>query len=189
MQRAFLFLMVVASLCEVACGNGGVDEGPIYTTGGGTTGGDGDGDETSETDEEPCAPAAVECLVDSDCCPQLQAASEALATLLCHPDGAYPNRWDCVEGECVNLGCDGGDAPCPGGSSGDGDGDGDGDGGVWECHSVGGVDHCIQPCNPANEESCDFLQGNHPGQMECTGQTDVTPPTEPTYFCQQADNS
>jgi hypothetical protein len=78
-------------------GDGGPDGGP---------GGDGGVDETGT------GPAACEynpqgaCVAPQDCCvnvPRLPAAGSDAPG--CTAGAEYPNRWDCDNGTCVNLGC------------------------------------------------------------------------------------
>jgi hypothetical protein len=160
MIQRTLPVLVLLAFALAACGDSAADDGHIYTTADEV--GDGDGD----PGPDPC-PAAV-CTEDIDCCSaSLTLASGTFAELVCGPSANYPNRWDCQSGECVNLGCDL-THPCPD---------------PWECHTINAVNLCITPCDPMDPDSCDLLQGNHPGMMSCTGETDATPAE---YFCEQS---
>lgn len=123
------------------------------------------GTETGEppyVDQVPCDPEP--CTTDADCC-RIHSLGLSYPDMACGATERYPNRWICNAGECVNLGCDplGSDCLAP-----------------FACHEVDSVGYCIQACS--NDDDCDEITGNEPGQTVCTGLTDDNPPVK---FCEE----
>lgn len=140
-----------------ATGSG--DEGSATTTAttdADTTGGDagsstGDGSATDDsTGGTPAAGVCVAaCEADADCCP--------LGSIGC-PGKDYPNNWTCDEGACSSGGCSE-DADCESLVPLTND----------ECHPIGGVGTCFEPCKD---------DGDCMGDTECIGEAD-----DGTMYC------
>ena len=170
-------LLMAMGLALVACnvevpgfqpGGTGSGSGGGGTTSTSTSGGSSDDGATEDYEPDPVACVNPGCNDAADCCVGIQ---PSLTTGLeaddagC-PSNEFPNNWSCETGMCVHGGCSF-DTDCNLYNSG------------LECKDIGGIGHCVLPCD--QQTPCPDLDGNGSPDMLCTGEAD-----DETEFCEQS---